>query len=99
MVLSHVALIFRTNAQPAKALALLDNVGKDGERGQLIRAQALYDLNGLEESEAIVKDMGLPNNIQLADLRVQLAAKLGLPVQTYLERQEALLDAKLQAMF
>jgi radical SAM superfamily enzyme YgiQ (UPF0313 family) len=98
VVLSHAAHIFRMNGQPDKALALLDNVRKDGERERLIRAQALYDLNRLEDSEAIVKDSNLPNDIQLADLRVQLAAKLALPVQTYLEREEALLDAKLQAM-
>jgi radical SAM superfamily enzyme YgiQ (UPF0313 family) len=98
VVLSHAAHIFRTNAQPDKALELLDKAGKDGEREQLIRAQALYDLNRLEESEAIAKDLSLQGNIQLADLRVQLAAKLALPVQTYLEREEALLDAKMKAM-
>lgn len=99
VVHSHAAHIFRMNAQPDKALELLDKAGNDGERERLIRAQALYDLNRLEESEAIVKETTLPNNIQLEDLRVQLAAKLGLPVETYLEREEALLDAKLQAMF
>jgi len=45
-----------------------------------------------------VKDTKLPNNIQLEDLRVQLAGRLALPMETYLEREEALLDAKTQAM-
>ncbi|OEU51744.1 MAG: hypothetical protein BA861_12630 [Desulfobacterales bacterium S3730MH5] len=98
MMLTHAAHIFRMNGQPRKALRLLDKVGIDGPRGQLIRGQALFDLNKLEESEATVKDLILPNNIQLADLRVKLAAELVLPVETYLEREEALLDAKTQAI-
>ena len=98
MILTHGAHMFRMNGQPEKALELLDRIGDDGTRDRLIRAQALFDLNRLEESEATVNDLKVPNNIQLADLRVQLAAKLALPIESYLEREEALLDAKTQAM-
>ncbi len=96
--LTHAAHVFCVNGQPQKALELLDRAGKNGPRERLIRAQALFDLNRLEDSEATLKAPKLPNNIQLADLRVQLAAKLALPIETYLEREEALLDAKTQAM-
>lgn len=98
MILTHAAHLFRTNGQPHKALELLDRTGKDGQRERLTRAQALFDMNRLEESEATVKDMKPLNIIEFTDLRVQLAAELVLPVETYLERQEALLDAKTQAM-
>jgi hypothetical protein len=98
ITLTHGAHIFRLNGQPQKALELLDRVGKDTPRERLIRAQALFDLNRLEESETIVKDMKLPNNIQLEDLRVQLAGRLTLPMETYLKREEALLEAKTRAM-
>jgi anaerobic magnesium-protoporphyrin IX monomethyl ester cyclase len=97
-ILSHGAHIFRMNGQPHKALELLDKIGKDGPRERVIRAQALFDLNRLEESEAMVRDTNLPNDIQLADLRVQLATRLALPVEAFLEREEALLDAKTYAM-
>jgi radical SAM superfamily enzyme YgiQ (UPF0313 family) len=83
MILTHAAHVFRMNGQHQKALELLDRVGKDGPRGRLIRAQALFDLNRLEDSEATVKDIKPPNNIQLEDLRVQLATRLALPVETY----------------
>jgi tetratricopeptide (TPR) repeat protein len=98
VVLSHSAHIFRANGQPAKALELLDKLDKEGAREQLIRAQALYDMNRMDESEAIVKDVESPHNIQLAELGVQLASKLVLPVETSLEREEALLEAKTKAM-
>jgi len=98
IILTHGAHIFRMNGQPQKALELLDRVGKDGPRERLIRAQALFDLNRLEESEATVKDITLPKNIQLAHLRVKLAAELALPMEIYLAREEALLDAKTQGM-
>ncbi|NVL90326.1 MAG: radical SAM protein [Desulfobacterales bacterium] len=98
MILTHAAHIFRVNGQHQKALELLDRVGKDGPRERLIRAQALFDLNRLQESETIVKDMKLSNNIQLEDLRVQLAARLALPMETYFKREEALLDARTRAM-
>lgn len=99
MILTNAAHIFRMNGRNQKALELLDRIGQDRPRGRLIRAQALFDLGRLEESEESVKDMRLPNDIQLADLRVQLAARLGLPMETFLKREEALLDAKTQAMF
>ncbi len=73
-------------------------VGKNGTREQLIRAQALFDLNRRQEAEAITRDMNLLNNVQLEELRVRLAAELALPVDTYLEREEALLEAKTQGM-
>jgi hypothetical protein len=98
IILTHAAHIFCMNRQPRKALELLDRIGQDGPRERLIQAQALFDLSRLEESEATVKDMKLPNSIQLGDLRVKLAAELALPVETFLEREEALLDAKIQAM-
>ncbi len=97
-VLSYAAHIFRINGQPQKALELLDGIGQEGPRERLIRAQSLFDLNRAEESETTVKDVRLLNNIQLAELRVQLAARLALPIETYLEREEALLDARTQAM-
>lgn len=98
VILTHAAHIFRMNGQPEKALEILNGAGEEGPRRRLIRAQALFDLNRLKASEAIAKDLNLPNNIQLEELRVKLAARLGLPVETYLDREEALLDAKTQAM-
>jgi hypothetical protein len=79
-------------------LELLDRSGADGPREALIRAQALFDLNRLEESEALVRDMRIPNDIQLAGLQVGLASRLCLPIETLLEREERLLDAKTQAL-
>jgi len=98
VILTHAAHIFRMNGQPEKALEILNGAGKDGPRRRLIRAQTLFDLNRLEESEAIAKDLNLPNSIQLEELRVKLAARLGLPVEIYLDREAALLDAKTQVM-
>ncbi len=98
MMLSHAAHILRMNGQPHKALEVLDRVGKDGTSEQLIRAQALFDLNRRQEAEAITRDMNLLNNVQLEELRVRLAAELALHVDTYLEREEALLEAKTQGM-
>jgi anaerobic magnesium-protoporphyrin IX monomethyl ester cyclase len=98
VILTHAAQRFCMSGQPWKALELLDMTGQDGPRERLIRARALFDLNMLEESEALVRDMKLPSSIQLAELRVRLAARLGLPMETFLEREEALLDAKIQAM-
>ncbi len=98
ITLTHAAHIFCTNDQPRKALETLDKVCKCGTRQRLIQAQALFHLNRLEESEAMVKDMKLRSNTQLADLRVKLAARLALPMETYLKREEALLEAKTQGM-
>ena len=98
ITLTHAAHIFCTNDQPRKALETLDKVCKCGTRQRLIQAQALFHLNRLEESEAMVKDMKLRSNTQLADLRVKLAAELALPMETYLKREEALLEAKTQGM-
>ena len=64
----------------------------------MIRAEALFELNRLEESEALANDMVLPHNVPLADLRVRLAAHMLLPIETYLERAQALLDAKAHAI-
>jgi anaerobic magnesium-protoporphyrin IX monomethyl ester cyclase len=98
MIMTHCAHIFLMNGQPRKALELLDMVGKDGSRERLIRAQALFDLNRLEDSEATLKHLKLPNSVKLAGLRVKLAAELALPLETYLKREEALLDAKAHAL-
>jgi hypothetical protein len=98
VVFAHAAHIFRENGQPREAIELMDKAGQDGPREQLIRAEALFDLNRLEEVEALLKEMKLPNNVPLADLRVRLAARLALPIETYLEREEVLLEAKTHAM-
>jgi hypothetical protein len=99
MMLVHGAHLFRVNAEPERALDLLERTGQEGPRERLIRAQCLFDLNRLEESEAIVKDMEVPKDGALASLRVALATRLCLPLETYLEREEALLDARTEAMF
>jgi len=98
-VLTHAAHIFRTNGQPENALELLKRINRDGPRVRLIRAEALFDLNRLEESEKTIEDMQLTTNLQLADLRVKLAAGLALPIETFLQRAEVLLEAKTQAVF
>jgi radical SAM superfamily enzyme YgiQ (UPF0313 family) len=98
MTLTHTAHIFRMNAEPQRALDLLERTGQNGPRKRLIRAQCLFDLNRLAESEAMVKDMELPNDMQLAALQVELAIRLCLPIETFLERQEALLDARSRGM-
>jgi hypothetical protein len=98
VILTHGAHLFRVNAEPQRALDLLETTGQDGLRERLIRAQCLFDLNRLEESEAMVKDMELPKDMQLASLQVALATRLCLPIETYLEREDALLDARMQAM-
>ncbi|MBW1742102.1 MAG: radical SAM protein [Deltaproteobacteria bacterium] len=97
VVFTHAAHIFRQNGQPQEALELLDEGGQDGQMEQMIRVEALFELNRLEESEELVKEMGLPHNVTLADLRVKLASRLALPIETYLEREEDLLDARIQA--
>jgi radical SAM superfamily enzyme YgiQ (UPF0313 family) len=98
VVFTHAAHIFRQNGQSHTALELLDEGGQDGQMEQMIRAEALFELNRLEESEELVKELELPHNVALADLRVNLAAQLVLPIETYLEREEDLLDAKAHAM-
>ena len=98
MMVAHGAHLFRVNAEPQRALDLLETTGQNGPRERLIRAQCLFDLNRLEESETIVKDMELPKDIPVASLQVALATKLCLPVETYLERADALLDARMEAM-
>jgi hypothetical protein len=98
VALSHGAHIFGVNGQPEKTLELLDRAGTDGPRGPLIRAQALFDLDRLEEAEALVRDMKNLNDIQLAGLQVELASRLCLPMETLLERKKRLLDAKMQAL-
>lgn len=98
VVFTHAAHIFRQNSQPEAALELLDEGGQDGQMEQMIRAEALFELNRLEESEALASQMALPHNVPIADLRVKLAAQLSLPMETYLERAEALLEAKAKAM-
>jgi radical SAM superfamily enzyme YgiQ (UPF0313 family) len=98
IISTHAAHIFRTNAQPGRALELLDGVKEEGPRGRLIRAEALFDLDRLEESEETVKEMKLTHNVQLAHFRAELAARLALPIETFLEREELLLDAKMHGM-
>ena len=100
VVFAHAAHIFRQNGQAREALELLDEGGGGGQLEQMIRAEALFELNRLEESEALANEMALPHNVPLplADLRVRLAAQLMLPIETYLERAQALLDAKAHAM-
>jgi len=98
VALSHGAHIFGVNGQPEKTLELLDRAGTDGPRGPLIRAQALFDLDRLEEAEALVRDMKNLNDIQLAGLQVELASRLCLPMETLLERKKRLLDTKMQAL-
>jgi hypothetical protein len=98
VVFTHAAHIFRQNGQPGMALELLDEGGQDGQMEQMIRAEALFELGRLEESEALADDIALPHNVPLADLRVKLAGKLVLPIETYLERAEALFEARTHAM-
>jgi hypothetical protein len=98
VVFTHAAHIFRQNGRPHEALELLDRGIQDGQMEQMVRAEALFELNRLEECEELVKEMVMPHNVTLADLRVKLAAQLMLPIETYLEREEALLDAKAHAM-
>jgi hypothetical protein len=100
VVFTHAAHIFRQNGLPANALELLDEGGQDGQMEQMVRAEALFDLNRLEESEALANEMALPHKVPLAlaELRVKLAARLVLPIETYLERAQALLEARTQAM-
>ena len=98
VILAHAAHIFCKNSEPGTALKLLDEGGQDGQMEQMIRAEALFELNRLEESEALANDMVLPHNVPLADLRVRLAAHMLLPIETYLERAQALLDAKAHAI-
>ncbi len=98
VILTHAAHLFRTNGLPEKALHMLSAADTASPRAALIRAEALFDLDRLDESEQAAEGMGLEHNVQLADLRVRLAAKLALPLTTLLEREEALLVAKTEAM-
>jgi hypothetical protein len=98
MILTHGAHLFRVNAEPQRALDLLERGGQDRPRERLIRAQCLFDLNRLDESEAMVKEMEMPKDMQLASLQVALAIRLCRPIETYLEKQDALMDARMQAM-
>jgi hypothetical protein len=98
IALCHGAHIFRVNGQPQKALELLGRSGADGRRETLVRAQALFDLNRLEEAEALATEMRIPKDVQVASLRVKLASRLCLPMDTLLEREESMLDAKTHAL-
>jgi hypothetical protein len=99
LIVTHAAHLFRVNAEPQRALDLLERGGQGGPRERLMRAQCLFELNRLEESETMAKDVKLPtDNIQLAVLQVELAMRRCLPINTFLQRKEALLDARIQAM-
>jgi hypothetical protein len=98
VALSHGAHIFRVNGQAQKTLEILDRAGTDGPRAPLIRAQALFDLDRLEEAEALLRGMKKVNDVQLAGLQVEIASRLCLPMGTLLERKEDLLDAKMQVL-
>ena len=98
VALRQFAYVFQLNGYSEQALTYLDESGQDGEKERLVRAQALYDLDRLEESETLSKNINLPSDVKLAELRVDLAAKLVLPIETYLERAETLLDARTNAM-
>lgn len=93
---THAAHIFRINGQPEKALDLLRRAPQDGPRERSIRAQALFELERFDEAEEIVTNLMVPNNVQVAELRVELAGRLCLPMDVYLEREEALLDERLK---
>jgi hypothetical protein len=64
----------------------------------LIRAQALCDGGLLQEAESIAGNTVALADVALAELRVKLAAELALPLKIYLEREEALLDAKTRTL-
>lgn len=98
VALSQQAQVFRMNNRPETALELLDGIEKKGQGEQLLQAQAFFDLGRLKESEGIAEGLDLAGNIQLHQLRVQLAGRLALPVKVYLDRQDALLDARISAM-
>jgi hypothetical protein len=98
VALSQFAYVFQLNGYSEQALTYLDQSAQDSEKERLVRAQALYDLDRLEHSEALAKDIKILGDVKLAELRVDLAAKLVLPMETYLEREEALLEARTKAM-
>jgi hypothetical protein len=98
VILTYGARLFRENGEPQTALGLLDRPGLDGPRERLIRAQCLYDLNRLDESERMAEEVALSKDMQLASLQVALASRLCRPVETYLEKEDALLDARMEAM-
>jgi hypothetical protein len=96
VALSQVAYVFQINGQPRKALDYLDMSGQEDERSRVVRAQALFELDRLDEAEAIAGNMRPSKDVKLATLRVDLAAKLALPIETYLDREDALLDARIK---
>lgn len=98
VALSQVAYVFQINGQPEKALDYLQRCGQGGERERLIQAQALFDLDKLAEADVVASTINMPGDVRLARLRLQLSERLALPVEAYLEREEALLDAKTNAM-
>ncbi|MBW2107425.1 MAG: radical SAM protein [Deltaproteobacteria bacterium] len=97
-LMGRIAHVFFINGRPREALEFLDSAGQFGDREDMLRAQALYDLGRFEEAEALVGALGSARHVPLAQLRVALAERLSLPLETYLERQEALLDARANAM-
>jgi hypothetical protein len=98
VALSQVAYVFQINGQSKKALDYLVASGQESKKERLIRAKALFDLNRLEDAEALAGQINMPGDVKLAELRVALASKLSLPIKTYLEREETLLDARTKAM-
>jgi radical SAM superfamily enzyme YgiQ (UPF0313 family) len=98
VALCHSAHIFCMNGQSEKALELLNGRGAGGLGDQRIRAQALFDLNRLEESEALLKETGNPKDIEIAGLQVALASRLCLPMEVLLQRTERHLDAKIETL-
>lgn len=98
MLLTHAAHLFNANAYPDKALELLDGIGKDGPRERMIRARALFNSKRYVESEALVRDMAPANDLQIAEMGVNLAAELCLPIEVLLERVDALLDVKTEML-
>lgn len=100
VILGHVAHIFQINGSSQKALEILSVVDGDSHEIQMIRAKSLFDLKKWDEAEGILNRIYNDNqsDVSLSNLRVKLAVELNLPIEEYLRRVDAFLDAQIESM-
>ncbi len=98
VLLSHVAHIFYINGLPQKALDILEPVQGTTNNIELIRAKSLFDLKKWDEAEKALNKIYDKRNIHITELMAKIAIERNLPVEQYLKRFDAFLDAQIESM-
>ncbi len=92
----HVARIFRASSLAERALDVLERTGEATQELALQKALCLFDLGRLDEAEDVATRISSPGDEEALELKVKLAARLAMPLEEYLRREEDLLDCRLR---